>query len=65
MYRLVVGLCVAQIFFFGMIFLVNIMTGEHFFGKKNFFYFYVVILKNTMKGFMINFFNFMKYIYKK
>ena len=44
------------------------MTGEHFFWggkKKNLFHFYVVILKNTMKGYMINFVNFMKYIYIK
>ena len=45
---MVIGLCVARFF------LVNIMTREHFFGKKNFFHFYVVILKYTMKGFMIN-----------
>ena len=45
--------------------MVNIMTGEHFFWEKNFFYFYVVILKNTMKGFMINFVNFRKYNYIK
>ena len=56
---MVIGLCVARFF------LVNIMTGEHFFGEKNFFHFFVVILKNTMKGFMINFVNFMKYIYIK
>ena len=50
--------------FFGMIFFGKYYDWRTFFWEKNFFHFYVVILKNTMKGFMINFVNFMKYIYR-
>ena len=64
---MVIGICVARFFFFfGMIFLGKYYDWRAFFWeKKNFFNFYVVISKNTMKGFMINFVNFMKYIYIK
>ena len=50
---------------FGMIFFGNYYVWRTFFWEKKIFHYYVVILKNTMKGFMINFVNFMKYIYIK
>ena len=46
--------------FFGMILFDKYYDWRTFFWEKNFFYFYVVLLKNTKKVFMINFVNFVK-----
>ena len=64
---MVIGLCVVRFFWYDFFFFFfgKYYDWRTFFWKKNFFDFYVVILKNTMKGFMINFVNFVKYIYIK